>query len=133
MLVWGKVTPVLGLEMVRRLPLALAAAALMQIPALAQSGSYMLGPGSNVGEATEVKEDNCVTASDGLLQEAHGRPRTDFQRWRIVLYDGLRRNLVSQFNAQVVENMWSVHRVLLLETGEDRTIRSHYLRYREGD
>ena len=67
MLVWGKVTPVLGLEMVRRLPLALAAAALMQIPALAQSGSYMLGSGSNVGEASEVKEDNCVTAADGSI------------------------------------------------------------------
>ena len=67
MLIWGKVTPVFGLEMVRRLPLALAAAALMQIPALAQSGSYMLGPGSNVGEATEVKEDNCVTATDGSI------------------------------------------------------------------
>jgi hypothetical protein len=27
----------------------------------------MLGPGSNVGEATEVKEDNCVTAADGSI------------------------------------------------------------------
>ena len=34
---------------------------------LAQSGSYLLGPGSNVGEATQVQEDNCVTAADGSI------------------------------------------------------------------
>lgn len=67
MLIWGKVSSVFGLAIVRWLPLALAAAALMPIPTLAQSGSYMLGPGSNVGEATEVKEDNCVTAADGSI------------------------------------------------------------------
>ncbi|MEB3240464.1 MAG: hypothetical protein VKJ31_00325 [Synechococcus sp.] len=34
---------------------------------LAQSGSYLLGPGSNVGEATQVQEDNCLTAADGSI------------------------------------------------------------------
>ena len=34
---------------------------------LAQTASYLLGPGSNVGEATQVQEDNCVTAADGSI------------------------------------------------------------------
>lgn len=36
-------------------------------PALAQSESFLLGPGSQVGPATEVKPKNCVTAADGTV------------------------------------------------------------------
>lgn len=36
-------------------------------PALAQSESFLLGPGSKVGPATEVKPKNCVTAPDGTV------------------------------------------------------------------
>ena len=67
MLIWGKVIGAFNRGMSQLLTLVLAFAALMQAPALAQSGSYMLGPGSNVDEATEVKEDNCVTSADGSI------------------------------------------------------------------
>ena len=40
----------------------LACALLYAAPALAQSESFLLGPGSRVGPATEVKPSNCVTA-----------------------------------------------------------------------
>jgi len=36
-------------------------------PVLAQAGSYMLGPGSNVGPSTRVVPKNCVTAKDGSI------------------------------------------------------------------
>ena len=36
-------------------------------PAAAQSGSFLLKPGSNVGPATKVKPVNCVTAPDGSV------------------------------------------------------------------
>ncbi len=67
MLIWGRVIGAFNRGMSQLLTLVLAFAALMQAPALAQSGSYMLGPGSNVDEATEVKEDNCVTSADGSI------------------------------------------------------------------
>jgi hypothetical protein len=35
--------------------------------AQAQSESFLLGPGSKVGPATEVKPKNCVTAPDGSI------------------------------------------------------------------
>ena len=35
--------------------------------ALAQSESYLLGPGSDVGKQTTVVTDNCVTAADGSI------------------------------------------------------------------
>ena len=46
-----------------------AVAALLIGPpaALAQSESFLLGPGSSVGPATKVKEKNCVTAPDGSV------------------------------------------------------------------
>ena len=37
------------------------------VPAQAQSESFLLGPGSGVGPATEVKPKNCVTAPDGSV------------------------------------------------------------------
>ena len=67
MLIWGRVIGAFNRGMSQLLTLALAFAALMQAPALAQSGSYILGPGSNVDEATEVKEANCVTSADGSI------------------------------------------------------------------
>ena len=67
MLIWGRVIGAFNRGMSQLLTLVLAFAALMQAPALAQSGSYILGPGSNVDEATEVKEDNCVTSADGSI------------------------------------------------------------------
>jgi hypothetical protein len=39
----------------------------MALPAFAQSESFLLGPGSKVGPATEVKPKNCVTAPDGTV------------------------------------------------------------------
>ena len=49
-------------------PLVLAAAGVaLAAPALAQSESFLLGPGSRVGPATEVKPSNCVTAPDGSV------------------------------------------------------------------
>ena len=39
----------------------------LALPALSQSGSYLLGPGSNVGPATKVKTENCVTKADGSV------------------------------------------------------------------
>jgi hypothetical protein len=36
-------------------------------PVLAQSERFLLGPGSKVGPATEVKPKNCVTAPDGTV------------------------------------------------------------------
>lgn len=35
--------------------------------ALAQAGSYLWGPGSNVGPSTRVVPQNCVTAKDGSI------------------------------------------------------------------
>jgi hypothetical protein len=37
------------------------------LPALAQSETFLLGPGSTVGPATEVKPKDCVTAADGSV------------------------------------------------------------------
>jgi hypothetical protein len=39
----------------------------LALPAQAQSESFLLGPGSTVGPATEVKPKNCVTAPDGSV------------------------------------------------------------------
>ncbi len=36
-------------------------------PALAQSETFILKPGSQVGPTTEVKPKNCVTAQDGSV------------------------------------------------------------------
>lgn len=36
-------------------------------PALAQSETFILEPGSQVGPTTEVKPKNCVTAQDGSV------------------------------------------------------------------
>ena len=35
--------------------------------ALAQSESFLVGPGSSVGPSTKVKPKNCVTGSDGSI------------------------------------------------------------------
>jgi hypothetical protein len=49
-------------------PLLLAAAGVaLAVPVRAQSESFLLGPGSRVGPATEVKPTNCVTAPDGSV------------------------------------------------------------------
>ncbi|MFM8525689.1 MAG: hypothetical protein ACKOCM_08730 [Cyanobacteriota bacterium] len=45
----------------------ITAAALMAPAARAQSESYILGPGSNVGPATRIKPTNCKTAADGTI------------------------------------------------------------------
>ena len=45
----------------------LAAGLGLAAPAIAQSESFLLGPGSKVGPATEVKPKNCVTAPDGTV------------------------------------------------------------------
>lgn len=37
------------------------------VPALAQSESFLVGPGSSVGPSTKVKPKNCVTGSDGSI------------------------------------------------------------------
>jgi hypothetical protein len=55
------------------LPVGLGASALVALatasgsPVLAQAGSYLLGPGSNVGPSTRVVPKNCVTAKDGTI------------------------------------------------------------------
>jgi len=41
--------------MVRSLVLVVPVLLTLALPALSQSGSYLLGPGSNVGPATKVK------------------------------------------------------------------------------
>ena len=46
---------------------ALAAGLLLPAAAVAQSGSYLLGPGSDVGKETRIEESNCVTAVDGSV------------------------------------------------------------------
>jgi hypothetical protein len=45
----------------------LAGAALMPSTALAQSESYILGPGSNIGPSTKIKPTNCKQAADGTV------------------------------------------------------------------
>jgi hypothetical protein len=47
--------------------LLLAASLVVATPAFAQTERFMLGPGSQVGPATEVKPKNCVTAPDGTV------------------------------------------------------------------
>ena len=47
--------------------LGAAAALLLPAAAMAQSGSYILGPGSDVGKETRIEESNCVTAADGAV------------------------------------------------------------------
>ncbi len=49
------------------MPVLLAACLGLTVPALAQTESFLLGPGSKVGPATEVKPKNCVTAPDGTV------------------------------------------------------------------
>lgn len=36
-------------------------------PSLAQSESFLVGPGSSVGPSTKVKPKNCVTGPDGSI------------------------------------------------------------------
>jgi hypothetical protein len=59
--------PERSLRSLRSLPVLLAACLGLAVPALAQSESFLLGPGSKVGPATEVKPKNCVTAPDGTV------------------------------------------------------------------
>jgi hypothetical protein len=47
--------------------LVLTAGLGLAAPAIAQSERFLLGPGSKVGPATEVKPKNCVTAPDGTV------------------------------------------------------------------
>lgn len=49
------------------LALTIGAASLLPAAALAQSESYLLGPGSNVGPATKIQPTNCTTAPDGSV------------------------------------------------------------------
>jgi hypothetical protein len=46
---------------------ALSLMAGLELPAQAQSESFLWGPGSNVGPATKVQPKNCVTAADGSI------------------------------------------------------------------
>jgi hypothetical protein len=39
----------------------------LELPALAQVESFLWGPGSNVGPATKVEPQNCVTGPDGSI------------------------------------------------------------------
>ena len=61
------------MQNMQRMQMVLATAAiglgsvLGGVPALAQSESFLVGPGSSVGPATEVKPKNCVTGSDGSI------------------------------------------------------------------
>lgn len=59
--------PQRSLRSLRPLPVLLAACLGLAGPALAQTESFLLGPGSKVGPATEVKPKNCVTAPDGTV------------------------------------------------------------------
>ena len=52
---------------VATLGLVLAGISLIPATALAQSESYLLGPGSNIGPATTIKPTNCKTAADGTI------------------------------------------------------------------
>ena len=56
------------LRPLRLVPLALAALLLPAAAVRAQSESFLLGPGSNVGPSTEVKPKNCVTDPDGTIR-----------------------------------------------------------------
>lgn len=47
--------------------LVLVAGLGLAAPAIAQAERFLLGPGSQVGPATEVKPKNCVTAPDGTV------------------------------------------------------------------
>jgi hypothetical protein len=47
--------------------LVLTAGLVVATPAFAQTERFLLGPGSQVGPATEVKPKNCVTAADGTV------------------------------------------------------------------
>jgi hypothetical protein len=47
--------------------LVLGASLSLAAPSYAQSESFLLGPGSRVGPATEVVPRNCVTAPDGTV------------------------------------------------------------------
>jgi hypothetical protein len=47
--------------------LAAPAVLLLAPPAKAQMESFLLGPGSKVGPATQVEPTNCVTADDGTI------------------------------------------------------------------
>ena len=61
----------LSLWPLRLVPLALVALAALLLPPAAvraQSESFLLGPGSNVGPSTEVKPKNCVTDPDGTIR-----------------------------------------------------------------
>lgn len=61
------------MQTMQRMQIVLAAASiglgsvLGGAPALAQSESFLVGPGSSVGPATRVKPKNCVTGSDGSI------------------------------------------------------------------
>jgi len=65
----GPGSPGLGLARLGFLATALtmAAGVLSPLPADAQSESYLLKPGSNVGPSTKIKPVNCVTAADGSV------------------------------------------------------------------
>ena len=56
-----RLLPLLGVALLS--PVASQANGLL----LAQSESFLLGPGSKVGPATQVKPENCVTAADGTI------------------------------------------------------------------
>ena len=47
--------------------LASAAGLLLPSAAMAQSGSFMLERGSEVGKETRIEESNCITAVDGSV------------------------------------------------------------------
>ncbi|SBO41839.1 hypothetical protein [Cyanobium sp. NIES-981] len=47
--------------------LVIATVLLVPGTGLAQTESYLLGPGSSVGPSTKVKPMNCVTAPDGAI------------------------------------------------------------------
>lgn len=64
---WGPELLTSMIATARLLPFALAGV-LLPAAVQAQSESFLLGPGSNVGPSTEVKPKNCVTDPDGTIR-----------------------------------------------------------------
>ena len=64
----GEITALASMQLPGVCLATLAASTLLAMaPALAQSESFLLGPGSSVGPSTKVKPKNCVTAADGSI------------------------------------------------------------------
>jgi hypothetical protein len=64
----GEITAIASMQLPGLSLATLAASTLLAMaPVFAQAESFLLGPGSSVGPATQVKPKNCVTAADGSI------------------------------------------------------------------